>query len=108
VIRKDRIEEMRVRTALEVLERGAPHLMIQRTREGSAVRITHRGRDSITLQGDVQVVVDGILVSDGVRTLENIPAKSLEFIQILSGREAALKYGSTGGNGVIVVKTNAG
>ncbi len=107
VIFRDRIEEMRVRTALEVVERGTTHLLIQRQREGSPVRITHRGRDSIALQGDVRVVIDGALVSDGPEALENIPAKSVEFIQILSGREAVLRFGSTGGNGVIIVKTTA-
>jgi outer membrane cobalamin receptor len=108
VIFQDRIEEMRVRTALEAVERGATYLLIQRERQGSAVRITHRGRDSLFLHGDVQVVIDGALVNDGVRALENIPATSVEFIQILSGREAVLRYGSTGGNGVIIVKTSAG
>jgi outer membrane cobalamin receptor len=56
----------------------------------------------------VQVVIDGALVNDGVQALENIPANSVEFIQILSGRESVLRYGSTGGNGVIIVKTTAG
>ena len=108
VIFQDRIEEMRVRNALEVVERSATHLLIQREKQGAPVRITHRGRDSITLAGDVQVVIDGALVAEGVRALENIPAETIKFIQILSGREAVLRYGSTGGNGVIVVKTSAG
>ena len=108
VIFKDRIQEMRARNALEVVERGATHLLIQRERQGAPVRINHRGRDSITLAGDVQVVIDGSPVNYGVRALENIPAETIEFIQILSGREAVLRYGSAGGNGVIVVKTSAG
>jgi len=108
VIFQDRIEEMRVRTALEVIERSATHLLIQREREGSPVRITHRGRDSILLAGDVLIVIDGALVNHGVEALDAIPASSVEFIQILSGREAVLRYGTTGGNGVIVVKTSAG
>ena len=108
VIFQDRIQEMRVRNALEAVERGATHLLIQRQRHGAPVKITHRGRDSLLLRGEVQVVVDGALVNEGVRFLENIPADVIEFIQILSGREAVLRYGSTGGNGVIVVKTTAG
>jgi outer membrane cobalamin receptor len=108
VIFQDRIEEMRVRTALEAVERAATHLLIQREKQGSPVKITHRGRDSLTLSGVVQVVIDGALVNDGVQALENIPANSVEFIQILSGRESVLRYGSTGGNGVIIVKTTAG
>jgi hypothetical protein len=108
VIFQDRIKDMSVRSALEVVERSATHLLIQRERHGAPVKITHRGRDSLLLRGNVQVVVDGALVNDGVRMLENIPPDVIEFIQILSGREAVLRYGSTGGNGVIVVKTTAG
>ena len=108
VIYQDRIQEMNARNALEVVERSATHLLIQRERHGSPVKITHRGRDSLLLRGNVQIVVDGALVNDGVRMLENIPPNTIEFIQILSGREAVLRYGSTGGNGVIVVKTTAG
>jgi hypothetical protein len=108
VIFRDRIEDMRVRTALEVVERSATHLLIQRPRQGDPVRITHRGRDSLLLSGEVQIVIDGTLIGDGVRALENVPAASVEWIQILSGREAVVRYGSGGGNGVIVVKTTAG
>lgn len=107
VIFADRIEQMRVRTALEVVERSATHLLIQRTRQGNPVRITYRGRNSLLLSGDILVVVDGSPVTDGVRALENIPSESVAFVQILSGREAVLRYGSGGGNGVIVVKTTA-
>jgi len=108
VITRDQIKEMRVRTALEVIERGARHLLIQRTREGTPVRIYHRGIDSIYLDAEVQVVVDGLLVNYGVQALKDIPSTSVEFIQILSAREATTKYGASAGNGVIIVKTSAG
>jgi hypothetical protein len=108
VIFQDRIKEMNCRNALEVVERSGAHLLIQREKQGAPVKITHRGRDSLLLKGNVQVVIDGALVNRGVRALEDIPASSIDFIQILSGREAVLRYGAGGGNGVIVVKTSAG
>lgn len=108
VIFQDRIKEMNCRNALEVVERSGAHLLIQREKQGAPVKITHRGRDSLLLKGNVQVVIDGALVNRGVRALEDIPASTIDFIQILSGREAVLRYGSGGGNGVIVVKTSAG
>lgn len=108
VIPRDRIEKMRVRTALEVLERGASHLVIQRTREGSPVRIYHRGIDSFLLGSEIAVVIDGALVNRGVNALDNIPSASVEYIQILSAREGATKYGAAAGNGVIIVRTNSG
>ena len=108
VISRDDIDHMKVRTALEVVERGARHLLIQRTREGTPVRIYHRGVDSILLDAAVLVVIDGLLVNHGVQALSDLPSTSIEFVQVLSAREGTMKYGSTAGNGVIVVKTNAG
>lgn len=108
VITREQISGMNVRTALEAVERGARHLVIQRTREGTPVRIYQRGIGSIYLDAQVQVVVDGALVNDGVNALANIHAAHVEFIQILTAREATTKYGANGGNGVIIVKTNAG
>jgi outer membrane cobalamin receptor len=108
VISRDEIDHMKVRTALEVVERGARHLLIQRTREGTPVRIYHRGVDSFLLEAAVLVVIDGLLVNYGVQALSDLPSATIEYVQILSAREGTMKYGSTAGNGVIVVKTNAG
>jgi hypothetical protein len=108
LITHDQIDQMNVRTALEVVERGARHLVIQRTRDGTPVRIYQRGISSIYLDSDLQVVVDGALVNDGVNALSNINASHVDFIQILNAREATLKYGANGGNGAIIVKTTAG
>ena len=108
VLTRNQIEDMHVRTALEAVERGARHLTIQRTREGTPVRIYSRGVDSFVIDADVQVVIDGSLVNHGVDALNNLLVQHIEFIQILSGREAVLKYGTSGGNGAIIVKTTAG
>lgn len=108
VITRAEIEGMRVRTAMDVVERGAKHLLIQRTREGSPARIYHRGVDSIYLDAEMHVVVDGMPVSFGVGALKDILASNLESIQILSAREATTKFGAVGGAGVILVRTTAG
>lgn len=108
VITREEIRSMGVHNALEALERAKTSLVIQRTRNGSPVRIYHRGVDSLMLRSDIQVVVDGAMVQDGILALENIPASTILFIQVLSGREAAMKYGSSAGNGVVTVRTGAG
>lgn len=108
VITREQIDAMRVRTALDVVERGARHLTIQRTRQGTPVRIYQRGVSSFVLSPDLQVVVDGSLVNEGANALANILADHVAFIQILNGREATVKFGSSGGNGVIIVRTTAG
>jgi len=107
VISRDEILAMGVNSAMDVLERARTPLMIQRTRSGSPVRIYRRGVSSLLLNPEVAVAVDGSLVQDPIRALESIPASSVLFIQILSSREAALKYGAAAGNGVIEVRTGA-
>lgn len=107
VLDREDIADSRARTALEVIERAARHLNIQRTREGTPVRITHRGVDSLILDPQVLVVIDGNPVRDVANHLRDIPAASIDFVQILSGREAAPRFGSVAGNGAILVLTSA-
>lgn len=108
VTREDISEMSNVQTAMEVLERARTALVIQRTRNGGPVRIYHRGVGSLALSPQVLVVVDGSPVQDGVAALEGIPASSVLYIQVLSGREGAMRYGAAAGNGVVSVRTSAG
>lgn len=107
VVSREEILAMGVRTALEALEKANLPLVIQRTRAGSPARIYRRGVSSLLLNPEVQVAVDGVLVPDGIRAMENIPATSVQFIQLLTGREAVVRWGAAAGNGVIHVRTTA-
>lgn len=107
VLTQQDISEMGVRDAYHAVERAATHLKIQRTREGSPVKITQRGVSSFLLSPDILVVVDGARVQTVVDHLKNIPAESILYIQILNAREASARYGSEAGNGVIMVRTAA-
>ena len=107
VLTQQDISEMGVRDAYHAVERAATHLKIQRTREGSPVKITQRGVSSFLLSADILVVVDGARVQTVVDHLKNIPAESILFIQILNAREASARYGSEAGNGVIMIRTAA-
>jgi hypothetical protein len=82
--------------------------VIQRTREGSPVRIYQRGVSSLYVAPDIQVVIDGALVNEGVDALSNLLAEHVESIQILNAREATVRFGANGGNGAIIVRTTAG
>lgn len=93
--------------AYEALERGGSHLLITHPGEGKAVRITHRGADSILLGNAILLVVDGSRVKHAEDMLRSIPAGSIVFIQVLSGSEASVRWGSEAGNGVILVRTSA-
>jgi hypothetical protein len=73
----------------------------------------------LTLRGGIQSIagnlsdVEPLLIVDGVNTragsvvdyLNSIPPSNIDYIEVLTGPEAAL-YGSRGGNGAIVVKTS--
>lgn len=73
----------------------------------------------LTLQGGMPGIITNLsdlepfLIVDGVNTrassvvdyLNSIPPSNIEYIEVLSGPEAAA-YGSRGGNGAIVVKTS--
>jgi outer membrane cobalamin receptor len=104
IITREDIERSGARDGWEALRWGATHLNFQYTREGSPVRVTHRGVDSFVIDPQVLLIVDGAQMQS-LSTLENIPATSIEYIQILAARVGVVKYGTNGGNGVIVVKT---
>ncbi len=104
IITREEIERSGARDGWEALRWGATHLNFQYTREGSPVRVTHRGVDSFSIDPQVLLIVDGAQMQ-GLSFLENIPANNIEYIQILAARVGVVKYGTGAGNGVIVVKT---
>lgn len=107
VLTQDDIRAMGARDAFHAVEKAASHLRIQRTRNGSPEKITQRGVASFLLNSEILVVVDGTRVQTVVQHLQNIPAESILFIQILTANEASARYGSDAGNGVITLRTAA-
>lgn len=108
ILTREDIARSGAHTALEAVERSRSHLTIAHTRQGTPVRITHRGIDSFVLNAEVLLVVDGSRTAEPVQMMRIIPASSIDYIQILSGREAVLVYGSESSNGVILIHTSAG
>lgn len=104
IITREEIERSGARDGWEALRWGASHLTFQHTRQGSRVRVTHRGVDSFLIDPQVLLVVDGTHMQS-LSILETIPARNIEYIQILSDRVGVVKYGTSAGNGVVVVKT---
>lgn len=66
------------------------------------------GLQTVTGAGDIEplLIVDGVPTNAGsvVDYLNSIPPSNIEYIEVLTGPEAAI-YGTRGGNGAIVVKT---
>lgn len=104
IITREEIGQSGARDGWEALRLGATHLNFQYARQGSAVRVTHRGVGSFLIDPQVLLVVDGTHMQS-LSVLETIPAENIDYIQILSARVGVLKYGTGAGNGVIVVKT---
>lgn len=107
IITQDDILRSGANDAFEALVRGGSHLLIQDPGGGRAMRISHRGADSILLGNAILLVVDGSRVKSPESMLRSIPAPSVVFIQVLSGNEASVRWGSEAGNGVVLVRTSA-
>jgi outer membrane cobalamin receptor len=90
--------------AWDALRRKANYLSLRETYSGEPTRLSSRGRSSILLSEIPLVVVDGIRIAD-FRHLRQIPAATVASIRILNGVEGTAHYGTSGGNGVILVRT---
>ena len=94
-------------TAWEVLKYAAPHLQLREDRNGQPSRMWRRGRGSMVLSEAPMVILDGIKVPD-FRTLDQIPAATIQRISILTGLEGTTYYGTNALGGVILIRTKHG
>lgn len=104
IITREDIARSGATNGWEALRLAATHLNFQHTRQGSPVRVTHRGVDSFFLNPEVLLIVDGVHMQS-IQALESIPAPNIDYIQVLAARIGVVKYGTDAGNGVVVVKT---
>ncbi|MFQ5537675.1 MAG: TonB-dependent receptor plug domain-containing protein [Gemmatimonadota bacterium] len=66
--------------------------------------IRRRGASSVELIDQMLIVMDNVRIVD-IRILEEIPARNIEEIRILSGIDATTYYGTNAGDGVIIITT---
>ena len=107
VISREDIARVGASNAWEAIERSATHLLIAHGRAGRPSKVSYRGVDSLVSDREILLVVDGNTVKNVEEELQAIRAENILYIQVLTGREATLRWGSESGNGVIVVKTTA-
>lgn len=94
------------RTAWDALQLLGAYLRLEEDKDGDPVRMTSRGRASIHLKSEPQVILDGIrLVEYGL--LHEMSAGHLERIEFVTGPSASIRYGTNAGNGVIVITTRS-
>ncbi len=107
VITREDIARTGASNAWEAIERSPTHLLIAHGRAGRPSKVSYRGVDSLVSDREIMLVVDGNTVRNVEDELQAIRAENILYIQILTGREATLRWGSESGNGVIVVTTTA-
>ncbi len=79
-------------------------MLIRHNSRDHQARITHRGASSLLLSNAVVVVVDGTHMADWTY-LREIPAETIHSIQVLSGSQATIRFGTPAGTGAVVVRT---
>jgi len=104
VITAERIRATQATDALQALELAGTYLSIHENATG--VHIIMRGPSGIYVSNDAMLVVDQTPIMDA-RYLAALPAREIAQIRILTAREAALRYGTFGGAGVVEVSTRA-
>ena len=105
LLTREEIARTGAKNAWDAIRLGATHLNIQFPREGSPARVTQRGVDSFIISPEVLLVVDGTHMAS-LSYLQDIRVENIDYIQILTASQAAVRYGTAAGNGVIFVKTN--
>ncbi|HXG70599.1 MAG TPA: TonB-dependent receptor plug domain-containing protein [Gemmatimonadaceae bacterium] len=110
IITEEKIASYGVNNAWEVLRKSGAYRIV---RDDGATNVPNvrskRGRTSFVLgNSDVpRVIVDGARITD-LRTLRDIPAESIAWIQLLGAIEGTLYEGTNSGGGVILIVSKTG
>ncbi len=110
VVTQEMIAAYNVANAWEVLKKTGAFRMSRDDGNGRPVEIrTRRGRNSISIResGIPKVLLNGMQVWD-MRYLKDIPAESIDWIQLLSGIEGGIQQGTNAGAGVILIVSRGG
>lgn len=107
LITRGEIRDSGARDAWEAIRKNVNHLRFREDADGDPVWVgASRGSPSLVAPDAILLVVDGALMqSSGY--LRHIPAKSVAYIQILSGSQGTARYGLAAGNGVVIVRTQS-
>lgn len=102
-ITREQIRRSGALDAWQALRHFGQYLEIKENLRGDG-RVFHRGRGSFLLSSQLMLIVDEVQIAD-FQYLKQIPAETVEFIRIFGGAEGTARYGTGGGNGVVVVRT---
>lgn len=105
LITRAEIEASGAQNGWQAIRRNIHHLRFTEDTEGDVTWIgAVRGRNSLSTADALLLVIDGTSMLESTY-LQEIPARSIAYIQILSGLQGTARYGAAAGNGVIVIRT---
>ena len=91
----------------DAVKLNVKHTWFTENSKGDPQRIRTRGASTISLFEDMRIFVDGALITD-LKILDETPASHISQIKVLSGIDATTYYGTTAGDGVILISTRSG
>lgn len=100
----DMIEQSGAKTAWDALRFTVPNFGFRETPRGTPARVAHRGRSSMLLDDQPRVILDGTRLTD-FHVLDQIPARDVLSIHVMSGIDGTTYHGTGAGNGVIIIRT---
>ena len=94
------------RTVEELLEGRVPGLQVMRLPNGD-VSLRIRGTNSLLVEGDPLVIIDGMAVTPAnlTRVLRSLRPQEIEDIKVLKDVSSTSMYGMAGAHGVILITT---
>lgn len=99
------IEDSGARNGWEAVRRNVNHLRFAEDAEGDVAWVgAMRGNPSLVAEDALLLVIDGTPMLE-TTYLQEIPARTIAYIEILSGQRGTARYGAAGGSGVIAVRT---
>lgn len=101
------VEASGAETMWDALRMNVKYAMFQENAWGTPERIRRRGASTIVLFEDMMILVDHVRVPDFV-ILDQMPARDIEWIHVLTGLEATTYYGTNAGDGAILIFTKTG
>lgn len=83
-------------------------LQVSDGQPGASPNVFIRGGTTTSPEGDAPlIIVDGI-ISQGMRSLQDMNASDIESVQVLKDAASTAIYGAKAANGIIIVKTKSG
>lgn len=104
LVTAEQIEASGAKTAWDALRFTVPNIGFRETNRGTPARVLRRGRSSIYLDDQPRVILDGTRLTD-YTVLDQISARDIFTIEVLSGIDGTTYHGTGAGNGVIIIRT---